>query len=351
MAVNQNTQQPPIFVIPQQNKDKVIDYAVKAGLLVLLFWGGKKIVQKFKHDKAENAIGTNPAAQQASDLRAALNPSGQRWLWLLDGVQKDAIFNVAKNIKNFKQVIEEYRNLYGDSLDSDLNSKLSPQEYHRFKNTFSFNNADPKNTTSPSGLSYKKGLVIVSKARLNIRKTPRATGSQAKDEVLILGRSNILTTVDKGTAVGITTGRTAFDEKAEPSGVLFIEISVLKTNAAIKDSFTAWIAASQVESITPSDYKQKKYPALSISQEEYDNASSSLNGSDATVNYQKEIITLSPTYILNDKFKVIGEVTKNIILGFPIMELTTPENSYIKFLTIDNTERWVSKKHIKTIDK
>lgn len=324
MAVNKNTEQPPVIVIPQQNKDKIIDYAVKAGLLVLLYWGGKRIIEKFRHDKAENSIGTNPAAQQASDLRAALNPSGQRWLWLVDGVNKDAVFNVAKNIKDFTQVIKEYRNLYGDSLDSDLNSKLSPAEYHRFKNTFIFNNANPKTTTSPSGLNYKNGLVVVSKARLNVRKTPRAYGSQAKDDVLVFGRSNILTTVDKGTAVGITTGRTTFDEKAEPSGVLFIEVSVLKTKAAIKDSLTAWVAASQVESITPAEYKQKKYPALSISQEEYDNASSSLNGKDTLANYQREIVTLSPTYILNDKFNVIGEVAKNIILGFPIMELTTP---------------------------
>ena len=47
----------------------------------------------------------------------------------------------------------------------------------------------------------------------------------------------------------------------------------------------------------------------------------------------------------------VSEAAKNIILGYPIMELKTPNEDYVKFQTIDDTQRWVKKKHIKTIDK
>lgn len=227
---------------------------------------------------------------------------------------------------------------------------MSAEEYQKFFNIINLSQrkSDQKIKTS---LQFGKGRIAISKAQVNIRKTPRASGSQTKDKLLVFGRSNIITSADSGIAVGITTGRTMFDEKAEPSGVLFIEINVLKSNASVKDSFTAWVAASQIETLTSEQYKLKRNPALSITKEQYDDASASLNGTDLGANYRREIITISPTYILNDKFQAIGEAAKNIILGFPIMELKTPNEDYVKFLTIDDTQRWVKKKHIKTIEK
>ncbi|MFY9310085.1 MAG: hypothetical protein WAQ28_13650 [Bacteroidia bacterium] len=242
------------------------------------------------------------------------------------------------------------RNLYHTNVTDDLKDDLSAEEYQKFFNIINLTQKQPDQKIKTS-LEYGKGRVAVSKARVNIRKTPRASGSQTKDSLLVFGRSNIITTIDSGIAAGITTGRTMFDEKAEPSGVLFIEITILKTNAPVKDAFTAWIAASQIETLTAEQYKQKKNPALSITKEQYDSASASLTGMELGADYRREIITTSPTYILNDKLQAVGEVAKNIILGYPIMELTTPGNTYVKFMTIDDTQRWVSKKHIKTINK
>ncbi len=351
MAVKENTgQQPPVFVLPQQDKNKLTDLAVKAGLAVLAYWGLKKIITNFNHNQAENSVGTNTEAQQATSLRAAINPSGKRWLWWVDGVDTTAIFNIAAKIKNFKDVIKEYRNLYdGDSLENDLRSKISAEEYNRFLNTVNFSNAEQ--VKNKSSVNFSAGRVAISKAEVNIRKTPRASGSQTKDKLLVFGRSNIITTVDTGMAIGITTGRTSFDEKAEPSGVLFIEVTILKKDAPIKDSFTAWVAGSQVETFTSEQYKQKRNPALVITKEQYDNASASLNGTGIEPNYRKEIITVSPTHVLNDKFQTVNEAAKNIILGYPIMELKTHNEDYVKFQTIDDTQRWVKKKHTKTIEK
>lgn len=353
MAVtNEHTQQPPVFVIGDNKKDTIIDYAVKGGLLILLLWGGKKVYDKIRHNTEEAKTGKDPATQQAMSLRSAMNPSGFEWLKSADGTDEDSIFNTAKQINDVEAVIKAYRNLYaGESLMDDLKRDMKPESYTRLLNMFKLGKNTPEPDKNKSSVNYQKGLVVISKAAVNIRKTPRVYGTPTTDKLLIYKRSNVIKTVDTGTAVGIATGRSSFDEKAEPSGVLFIEIQVLKTGAAIKDSYTAWVAASQVETITGEQYKAKRYPALSITKDEYDDASSALSGTSMGADYRKEIITVSPANILNEKFQVVGEAAKNIILGYPIMELHAKENDYVKFQTIDDTERWVNKKHIKTISK
>lgn len=258
MAVNQNTQPPPFFVISDSKKDTLIDYAVKGGLLVLLLWGGKKVFDKMRHDAEENKAGDDPVTQQAMAIRSAMNPSGFEWLHNVDGTNEESIFNTAKGIKNLEDVIKAYRRLYaGDSLMDDLKREMKPEAYARLLNIFKLG----KNSTEPgknkSSVDYRKGLIVVSKAEVNIRKTPRIYGSLTTDKIPFHSRSNIIRTVDAKTAIGIATSRSSFDEKAEPSGVLFIEVAVLKASAGLKETFTAWVAASQVETITADQYKEK----------------------------------------------------------------------------------------------
>lgn len=341
MAVNETQPNPHIFVIPEQHKNTLIDYAVKGGLVLLLLWGGKKFYNQWRTNQQEKQAADDPATQQAIKIRTAIEGAG---------TEEKEIFETAKEITDWQAVATAYRNLYQANITEDLKNDLSAEEYQKFFNIINLTQKKP-DTKIKTSLDYAKGRVAVSKAQVNIRKTPRASGSTTKDKLLVFSRSNIITAVDKGIAIGITTGRTTFDEKAEPSGVLFIEITVLKKNAPVKDALTAWVAASQIETLTSEQYKLKRNPALSITKEQYDSASASLNGTDLGANYRREIITISPTYILNDKFQAIGEAAKNIILGFPIMELNTTNDEYVKFLTIDDTQRWVKKKHIKTIEK
>ena len=328
-------EQPNVFYIPEHKKDSLIDYAVKGGLLLLLLWGGKKFYNQWRTNQQEKKAGDDPATQQAIKFRTAMEGAG---------TDEKTVFETAKEITDWDAVTKAYRNLYNTNLTEDLKDDLSAEEYQKF---FNIINLTQKSSNKPvkSTVNYNKGLIVVSKAQVNIRKTPRATGSQTKDKLLVFGRSNIITTADKSIAIGIATGRTSFDEKAEPSGVLFLEVQILKKGAAVKDSFTAWVAASQVESITGTEYKEKKYPALSISKEQYDEASSSLNGADY-VNYHQEIITHSPADIMDDKFHAVGKAESKMILGFPIMELKTKDKTLVKFLTIDDTKRWVDKQFV-----
>lgn len=341
MAVNETQPNPNIFVIPEQHKNTLIDYAVKGGLLLLLLWGGKKFYTQWKTNEQEKKAADDPATQQAIKLRTAMEGAG---------TDEKTIFETAKEITDWEAVAIAYRNLYQTNVTEDLKNDLSAEEYQKFFNIINLTQKKP-NQKVKTAFDYAKGNVAISKAKVNVRKTPRASGSQTKDKLLVFGRSNIITTVDAGMAIGITTGRTSFDEKAEPSGVLFIEVTILKKDAPIRDSYTAWVAASQIETLTGEQYKQKRNRALVITAEQYNNASASLNGTGVEPNYRKEIITVSPTHVLNDKFQSVSETAKNIILGYPIMELNTPTEDYIKFQTIDDTQRWVKKKHVKTIDK
>lgn len=351
MAVKENTGQAPVIVIPGSSKDKIIDYAVKGGLLVLLLWGAKKGYEKLRHNAEENKTGGDPSTQQAMSLRSAMNPSGFEWLRSTDGTDEQSIFNTAKDVKDLEDVIKAYRKLYSNSLMDDLKREMETQSYARLLNIFKFG----KNTAEPgknkSSLDYRKGLIVIAKGQVNIRKTPRAYGTPLVDKLLIYGHSNIIKTVDAGTAIGVATARSSFDGKAEPSGVLFIEVTILKTGAAVKDSFTAWVAASQVETITAEQFKAKKYPTLTLTKAEYDKASATLSGTDSDADYNTELITVAPASVLDEKFQVSGKADSGIILGYPIMELSTKENVFVKFLTIDGTKRWVNKQLTKTTSK
>lgn len=351
MAVNQNTQQPPFFVISDSKKETIIDYAVKGGLLALLIWGAKKGYDKFRHNQEENKAGEDPATQQAMSIRSAMNPSGFEWLRSTDGTNEESILSVAKEIASLEDVIKAYRRLYSGSLMDDLKRDMKTDSYARLLNIFKLG----KNTSEPgknkSSVDYRKGLIVVSKAALNIRKTPRVYGTPTTDKLLIYKRSNVIRTVDARIAVGVATGRSTFDEKAEPSGVLFLEITILKKGAPISDSFSAWVAASQVETITAVDYKAKKYPALTITKDEYDKASATLSGMDSGADYNTELITVAPASVLDEKFQISGQAASGVILGYRIMELATKDKVFVKFLTVDGTERWVNKQQTKTIAK
>lgn len=72
---------------------------------------------------------------------------------------------------------------------------------------------------------------------------------------------------------------------------------------------------------------------------------------DSGADYNTELITVAPVSILNEKFQQAGQSASGVILGYPIMELTTKDKVLVKFLTIDGTERWVNKQQTKTISK
>jgi hypothetical protein len=334
------------FMLQPSTIDKALDYGVKGIVIVGVLWGAKKIYDKIRHDAQEDKTGDDPATQQAMALRSAMNPSGFEWLKNADGTNEENIFSTAKTITDLNAVILAYRKLYsGASLMDDLKREMKPESFTRFNNTFKF-----KDTTHQTEDKKTVNTIARAKAKVNIRKTPRLAG-----EPHFWSSSNVIVTVDAGKAIGIATGRTVYDADAKPSGVKFVEVHVLKKDAAIKNAFTAWVAASQIDYVSADEYKKNKYPAISITQEQFDNATAPLNGTKpnnmVTANYKQEILTVTKAPVLNEKFEIKGVAEKNTILGFPVMELNTGKKIFIQFLTIDGTARWVNKEYVKMITK
>jgi hypothetical protein len=58
------------------------------------------------------------------------------------------------------------------------------------------------------------------------------------------------------------------------------------------------------------------------------------------------LLTKVRTPILNDRLVVINTAEANTLLGQMIMILDTGRGEYLQFKTIDNTLRWVDKRHI-----
>ena len=67
----------------------------------------------------------------------------------------------------------------------DLKGEMKSESYKRLLNNFKFKEA------APDAAKTKAGLIVVSAAQTNVRKTPRVSGSPTKDKLLIFGKSNI----------------------------------------------------------------------------------------------------------------------------------------------------------------
>jgi len=329
MAQQQN--QTPIIIAPPKGVvDKVTNLAIGAVLLGVAWWGGKKIIQNIRKNSTEKKLADSLEVQQATALRNAMNPSGISWMMNIDTTDDAAILQTAKEIKDLKTVQEAYRKLYNDSLIDDLKSEMKPDNYTQFLHIIGLSSGTVKLSVDVS-----KNRMVVSKSNVNIRKTPSAYGTPTTDKLLIFKKSNIITTVPPNRTIGYTTGETKRDTD---NNVIFLEVK--KVAADTGKTITVWVAASQVKTLTPEEWKKEKYSGVVIN--EKDLAGIGL--------IQEELLTLSQTPIYNEQFKFIKQAPKGIILGYPIMELNDNKgNVYIKFTTIQDKERWVNKKYVKTI--
>lgn len=93
-------------------------------------------------EDVEKKIQTSPAGQQAMQLRAAFNPSGNNWMSSFDGTDNKALVSISKQIKDFGEVAESYRKLYKSNLSEDLTNEMSSSELIAFYKNIQ--NSDPK---------------------------------------------------------------------------------------------------------------------------------------------------------------------------------------------------------------
>lgn len=301
---------------------------------------------KYRQKEESKKIGTSPEHQAASKLANGFNPSGSSWLKDVDSTNEGIIFSAAKEIAekgyDWAKVVQAYSNLYGRNLGEDLKAELDADEYDKFFNIINLAKKD-LTKTSPA-YTVKPGHVIVSTAVVNIRKTPRWT------EKGIIYASNVIATAESGRIIGVPTGRTSFDENPK-AGVLFLEVKILDSKEKSKN-YTAWVASSQVKSVAFEEIKGKKIPVIRISGSVYESTKSISGFGDVnTADFNYELITTGATDILDLEFQHILTAPENIILGYPIQIFKQENDTYIKFLTIDDTVRIAKTDTIQSIER
>jgi len=65
----------------------------------------------------------------------------------------------------------------------------------------------------------------------------------------------------------------------------------------------------------------------------------------------KMVVSNSSAVILNEKMQPYCNVEKFVLLGEYLGTLVNGKTKYIKFLTVDNTERWVDSRNVKIIEQ
>ena len=214
--------------------------------------------------------------QQAIDIYNALDGGG---------TNEEIVFSIARQIKDWDKVVEEYNAMLDNKGDilADLHSDLNSEEMQKFWDIIRLNKQKATGQSS-TGVKIEGGKFALSKANVNVRKTPRLIGTPNKDSAasfanmilpgasLLLTKSNIVKTVPKGVVVGVLTGRTEVDEKAEPNAVWFAEITTLAVDS--RKEIRMWIAVSQIETITVAERQQRNIGVAVFKQAEYDKASS-----------------------------------------------------------------------------
>ena len=347
------------MIITQSRQKSWIDYLFYLIFAGVAVWGGKKLYEKWRANSEAGKIGTDPAAQAASTI---YNAKGT----FVDDEQ--SAITLAKNVKEqgvvFADISKAFTKLYsGRNINDYLNSFMSSDQQTRFFNTLNLttsNVVDPK-TNKPAPIASKDawtaGKAVVTKASANVRKTAKWISSSTFDKYNPFHQNNIIGVAPINDVIGSATGRTSFDEKAEPVGVLFVEVASPMMSNDGKTSLgkqNVWVAASQVtpfwyKDITTNMKLNSQYKIWGFTKAAYDAAASLAGfGSSSSPDFSKEVVATSKVSILNDKFKEEMKAERGIILGFPIMTMKNGDREMIKFQTIGGFAWWTDKKHTVT---
>lgn len=308
---------------PNNNiSDGTVDKLIKAGVLVVAFFVGKKLLAKAAQNSADDQIDTDPAAGQARALNAAMNPSGIDWMRTFDTTNTQAIYDIAPQITALDKVKDFYKaQTQGRVLHEDLIKELGADGYNKFLAL----------ATKGKGGSVKYATVrndippnkwVITKAETNVRKTP-------KKESKYFPNNNIVKLVPSGKALGVTTGKFAYDE---PNDVTFIEFYTLGAKVAGKHFF--YVANSQVELITSTE-KAKREKTAKIPLE-------ILAGISDTGTLTSQAVSIRQMQVYDEYYNPVSVIPKNIIIGFPIVTLDTGKGKRIKLQTVQGIIRWVN---------
>ena len=308
----------------------------------LLYKLGRKIITGMQKRNTENLADDSPEVRQAMALRSAMNPSGASWMMSFDTTNTKSIFDTAPQIKKLDEVSTAYRKLYDDDLLKNLQNELSATDYQKFLTMVS-SNPTKSGGAAPTTFA-KKNQLVVAKTEVFLRTSPDASYHGAIYE--FAEKKNIIRKAKVGEFLGYATGKQSFDVK---NNVKFIEVGYLvkKENppTAMKayagKSFTYWVSSASTYVEIFAFYKDmwNKYPSTQneVSYKKPLDYYSGVSGA-----FSQPVITTKFVHVLDDKMQPFIPVKSGTLLGEYLMCLNTGKTKYVKFRTVDNTERWVS---------
>ena len=310
----------------------------------------RRFVTKSRQHTTEKKLDDSPEVRQASVLRNAMNPSGISWMMSFDNTSTPVILDTAKNIKNLDEVMTSYKKLYDSDLLEDLQSELSTEEYQKFTSIIESNAG--KKGAAPTTYAKKNQMVVAKKA-IRVRKTPDATFTDGVFQKA--SENNILFTTKPGDFIGYATGKQEFDSA---NNVKFIQVGYIVKKEGLPESlkkfagksFTMWVSSNKdyidlFDFYNPmfAQYPNTKTPTTYKKPLNYYDG---VKGIPA-----RAVISIASTKVLDEKMKFMCNVEKNVLLGEYIGNLNTGKRKFIKFRTVDNTERWTDLSTVKIIEK
>ncbi len=306
----------------------------------LLYKFGRKIISGIRQRNTASLADDSPAVRQAMALRSAVNPSGAKWMRSFDFTNVNAILETAKQITNLDEVANTYRKLYNAELLKELQNELNTGDYQKVLTLIS------SNTKKTSGTTYRfaeKNQLVVAKTDVYLRSSPDASYHGAIYEVS--ANKNIIRKAKPNEFLGYATGNQHFDEK---NNVKFIEVAYLVKKDGIPESmkpyagkqFSYWVSSSADYVEIFSIYKNMlaKYPST-LAEVAYKKPLTFYTGLKGAI--MNPVITKKSTQVLDDKMQPFILVGPRTLLGEYLMALDTGASRFIKFRTVDNTERWV----------
>ena len=332
---------PAIMMLAAQNKDsitKIVDTGIKVAVVGGGLYFGHRYYVKWRAEQAEKKYGATPEGSQAVGLKAAMNPSGFSWFKSVDTTNVSAVMEIAARVKNYSMVQDIYKKIYDSSLEQDLQSELSAEDYAKFKNIVTATNRET--TTVNTGKVGAK--VVITIADANLRKTP------VLDNKNIISFSpdftdNIITKAKANTYIGRATGTQTLDKI---NNVWFIEVVLPfkgdKPKMAIDSEVTGkkvfWVAQSQVQLRDITSIVPDSIPYINIKP----SAFSGFAGSEFPA-----VVTFKPTEVFSENFKPVTTVGYGIVLGEKIAELSHKNGlSYIMVKMPEGFKIWVNKQTV-----
>lgn len=311
----------------------------------LLYKFGKKILAGIRERNTASLADDSPAVRQAMAMRSAVNPSGVKWMRSFDFTNVAAIMEAAKGITNLDEVTDAYRKLYNAELLRDLQSELGTEDYQKVLIIVS-------SSTKKSGGSTitfaGKDQLVVAKVNVFLRTSPDASYHGAIYEVS--ANKNIIRKAKPGEFLGYATGNQSYDEK---NNVKFIEVAYLVKKDGLPEAmkpfagkqFRYWVSSSSSYVEVFSTYKDmlSKYPSTQA-EVAYKKPLTFYSGLKGTLT--NPVISRKSTQVLNEKMQPVVMVGPKTLLGEYIMTLDTGAARFVKFRTVDQTERWVREDYV-----